>query len=121
MFHENIDISHFTVSKKMEVEGTIYHAGQCVVLKKCDNDFDLILGKIVLCMNYNEVVHLVVSKTVAQFLPHLGLYVLDKGPLSLLCVKLIDIHDYYPLNVYTHHESDLLILKHAVTLSKREN
>ena len=99
-------------------DGTMYRKGMYVVLD--DNENNPILGciKIVLVQE-NVNVFLVVAKHTSFLLPEFGILGVNTQDIETLCVSLSELHDYYPLPMYSFRSDCVLTLHHALVECSR--
>ena len=101
------------VASKVESGGTCYSSGSAVVLQKaCDA---LEIGIIDMCLILSGIVYLV-NKCVwtNDYIPHVHAYNVSDNQYEAKLLKVSDLVDYYPLDMYETEVSKLVVLKHHI-------
>lgn len=99
------------VSAEVMYRGTLYRKGQFLVTNNMDS---VEFGELALVLIKDEVIHFLLRKFVAEFLPEYHLHELKNQTEVMQCVKINDLADFYPLTSYVMNEKLVIPLKHSV-------
>lgn len=99
------------VSAEVMYRGTLYKKGQFLVTNNMDS---IQFGELALILIKDEVVHFLLRKYVAEFIPAYHLHELKNQTEIMHCVKINDLADFYPLTSYMMNEKRVIPLKHSV-------
>ena len=89
----NIEVNKCCFCKEVQYRGTCYTLKQVLALGK--DEFDLSLGKVASIFIVNGNVHFIVKSCKGNFVPCMGVYVLNYGEDNFKCVHVNALHDYY--------------------------
>lgn len=99
------------VSADVMYRGTLYKKGQFLVTNNMDS---VEFGELALVLMKDEVVHFLLRRFVAEFIPEYHLHELENHTEVMPCVKINDLADFYPLTSYVMNEKLVIPLKHSV-------
>lgn len=107
-FSENNTI----VSTDIQYKGTQYKKGHFLVSK---NDEAMEFGELVLILVKNDTeVYFVMAVHKADYHSEYHLYSVKKDCAMLLCLKISDLVDFYPLTSYVVNGHQVIPLKHSI-------
>lgn len=90
---------------------TLYKKGQFLVTNNADS---IEFGVLALILIKDEVIHFLLGKYAAKFLPTYRLHELKNQTEIMHCVKIYNLADFYPVTPYMMNEKMVIPLKHSV-------
>lgn len=100
------------VSTDIQYKGTIYKKGNFLVSK---NDESMEFGELLIILIKNDTeVYFVTAVHNADYHSEYHLYSVKKDCAMLLCLKISDLVDFYPLTSYVVSGHQVIPLKHSI-------
>lgn len=105
--------SVYTASK-VESDGVCYNTGSAVILEKRVDNYHI--GIIDNCLLLSGIIYLVVRCfRTSEYIPHIHAYAIsDDRACEVKLLKVTDLKDYYPLDLYETEVSKLFVLRHHI-------